>query len=146
MLTVISAQNWCFSQRGATQRLHSFKFTMVSKSHSQHSEAAVCCLGCQFLILYACAHEVWFPDQRPRPLVWKRDQYTSEIASRQYIASFPGLPHICSSVCVQYNTRKQLRVLYWTQTKEQKRERPRNEARQAYEHHVGKALYSAAYL
>ena len=44
-----------------TQRLHSFKFTQVNKSHSQHSEAAVRCLGRHFIILYACAHEVSFP-------------------------------------------------------------------------------------
>ena len=48
------------------QRLHSFKFTLVNKSHSQHSEAVVCCLGRHFLILYACAHEVSFPDPRSR--------------------------------------------------------------------------------
>ena len=48
-----------------TQHLHSFKFILVNKSHSQHSEAAVRCLGRHFLILYACAHEVSFPDQRP---------------------------------------------------------------------------------
>ena len=57
-----------------TQRLHSFKLTLVNKSHSQHSEAAVRCSGHHFLILYACAHEVSFPDQRPRSLVWKRDK------------------------------------------------------------------------
>ena len=62
-----------------TQRLHSFKFTLVNKSHSQHSEAAVRCLGRHFLTLYACAHEVSFPDQRPRSLVWKRE-HTSELA------------------------------------------------------------------
>ena len=49
-----------------TQHLHSFKFTLVDQSHSQHSVAAVRCLGRHFLILYACAHEVSFPDQRPR--------------------------------------------------------------------------------
>ena len=56
-----------------TQRLHSFKFTLVNKSHSQHSEAAVRCEWRHFLILYACVHKVSFPDQRPRSLVWKRD-------------------------------------------------------------------------
>ena len=49
-----------------TQRLHSFKFTLVDKSHSQHSVAAVRCLGRHFLILYACTHEVSFPDKRPQ--------------------------------------------------------------------------------
>ena len=62
-----------------TQHLHSFKFSLVNKSHSQHSETAVRCLGCHFLILYACAHKVSFPDKRPRSLVWKRE-YTSERA------------------------------------------------------------------
>ena len=56
-----------------TQHLHSFKFTLVNKSHSQHSEAAVCCLRRHFLILYACAHQVSVPDQRPRSMVWKQD-------------------------------------------------------------------------
>ena len=56
-----------------TQRLHRFKFTLVNKSLLQHSEAAVRCLGRHFLILYACAHEVSFPDQRPLSSVWKRD-------------------------------------------------------------------------
>ena len=37
-----------------TQRLHSFKFTLLSKSHSQHSVAAVCCEGRYFLMLCAC--------------------------------------------------------------------------------------------
>ena len=49
-----------------TQRLHSFKFYLVDKSHSQHSVAAVRCLGRHFLILYACTHEVSFPDKRPQ--------------------------------------------------------------------------------
>ena len=53
--------------------------------------------------------------------------------------SFPGLPHICSSVCIQYNTWKwksiihgsgrvlfHFNVLYWTQTEEQKWGRPGN--------------------
>ena len=42
--------------------------------------------------------------------------------------SLPGLPCFCSSVCIQYNTRKRksgknsssTRVLYWMQTEEQK--------------------------
>ena len=55
------------------RRLHSFEFTPVNKSHSQHSEAAVRCLGRHFIILYACAHEVSFPHQRPRSSIWKRD-------------------------------------------------------------------------
>ena len=71
-----------------TQRLHSFKFTLVNKSHSQHSEAAVRCLGRHFLILYACAHEVSFPDRRPRSLVWKRE-YTSERAGMVGTGFFP---------------------------------------------------------
>ena len=55
-----------------TQRLHRLNSPqLVNKSHSQQSEAAVHCLGRHFLILYTCAHEVSFPDQRPRSLVWK---------------------------------------------------------------------------
>ena len=76
-----------------TQRLHSFKFTLVNKSHSQHSEAAVRCLGRHFLILCACAHEVSFPDQRPRSLVWKRE-YTSE---RAWLASLVPRPSITAN-------------------------------------------------
>ena len=52
-----------------TQRLHSFKFTLVNKSHSQHSVVAVRCEGCHFIILYACTHVVSFPDQIPWSLV-----------------------------------------------------------------------------
>ena len=37
------------------QHLHSFKFTLVNKSHSQHSVAAIHCEGHHFLMLYACA-------------------------------------------------------------------------------------------
>ena len=54
------------------QRLHSFKFTLVNKSHSQRSVVAVRCKGRHFLILYACAYEVSFQGQIPRPLVWER--------------------------------------------------------------------------
>ena len=63
-----------------TQRLHSFKFTLVNKA-TYNTEAAVRCLGHHFLTLYACAHEVSFLDQSPRSSVWKRDLYTSEIAA-----------------------------------------------------------------
>ena len=55
-----------------TQRLHSLQFTLVNKSHSQHSVVTVRCEGRHFLILYACAHEVSFPGQIPRSLVWER--------------------------------------------------------------------------
>ena len=98
------------------QRLHSFKFTLVSKSHSQHSEVAVHWLGRHFLILYACADEVSFPDQRPQSLVWKRDLYTSEIASMQYAWLAQTFPPMALG------------------------------KDKAYEHHVGKALHSATYL
>ena len=56
----------------STQRLDSFKFTLVNKSHSQHSVVAVRCEGRHFLILYACVHEVSFPGQIPHSLVWER--------------------------------------------------------------------------
>ena len=48
-----------------TQRLHNFKVTQ------QHFVVAVCCEGCHFLILYACAHNGPFPDQIPCSLVWE---------------------------------------------------------------------------
>ena len=53
--------------------LHSFNFTLVNKSHSQHSVAAVRCEGRHFVILYACAQVFLFPDQILRSLVWERD-------------------------------------------------------------------------
>ena len=43
-----------------TQHPHSFKFILVNKCHSQHSKAAICCVGHHFLILYTCAHVVSF--------------------------------------------------------------------------------------
>ena len=55
-----------------TQRLHSLKFTLVNKSYLQHSVVAVHCEGRHFLILYTCAHEVSFPGQIPRSLLWER--------------------------------------------------------------------------
>ena len=94
-----------------TQHLLSLKFTLVNKSHSQQSEAAVHCLGHHFLILYACAREVSFPDQRPQSLVWKQTstQVKSPAGSmHRWHGLFPP--------------------------------------RKAYEHHVGKALHSVAYL
>ena len=42
----------------STHLLHSFKFTLVNKSHLYGY-----CLR-HFLILYACVHEVSFPDQK----------------------------------------------------------------------------------
>ena len=66
------------------------------------------------------------------------------------VASFPGLPHFCFLVCIQYNTwkwkssEKQGRelfcfhVLHRMQSKEQKMERPGNEACTAdYEQETG---------
>ena len=68
--TRISTTNRC---------LHSINFTLVNKSHSQHSVAAVRCEGRHFVILYACAHEVSFPSQIPRSLVWERHYFTREM-------------------------------------------------------------------
>ena len=51
-----------------TQRLHSFKFPLV-KNCSQHCLTAVRCVGCHFLILYACVHAVSFLDQKPQSLL-----------------------------------------------------------------------------
>ena len=39
----------------ATQRLHSFKFTLVKKSHSQHSVVAVRCEGHHFVRMCTCS-------------------------------------------------------------------------------------------
>ena len=103
-----------------TQHLQSFKFTLVNKSHSQHSEAAVCCEGRHFLILYACAHKVLFPDRRPRSLVWKRE-YTSERAGM--VASFPGRSRL------QYLIACSIKTVFILQAiKNWRRERPGNEA------------------
>ena len=55
-----------------TRCLHNFKFTLVNKSHLQHSVVAVCCEGHHFQILYTCAQEISFPGQIPRSLVWER--------------------------------------------------------------------------
>ena len=52
------------------------------------------------------------------------------------ISLVPRPPHYCYSVCVQYHTQKQQNskrlfhfcILYWTQTKDQKRGRPGNKA------------------
>ena len=56
-----------------TQLLHSFKFSLVNKGHSQHSVVAFHWEGRLFLILYACIHIVSFPGQIPRSLVWEQD-------------------------------------------------------------------------
>ena len=64
-----------------TQRPHSYKFILVDKSCSQLGLAAVYCIGRHFLMLYACAHVVSFPNQRPQSLIWELDQCTCEIAS-----------------------------------------------------------------
>ena len=37
---------------------------------SQHWLSAVHCITNHFLILYTCAHSIWFLDQRPWSLVW----------------------------------------------------------------------------
>ena len=73
----------------STQRLHSFKFILVNKSHSQHSVVAVRCEGRHFLILYACVHEVLFPGQIPRSLVWERHYCSSEINCARLARSLP---------------------------------------------------------
>ena len=49
------------------QRLHSFKFTLVNKSHSQHSEAAVHCLGRHFLMFLRMRTRTFVP--RPKTSV-----------------------------------------------------------------------------
>ena len=90
----------------STQRLHSFKFILVNKSHSQHSVVAVRCEGRHFLILYACAHEVSFPGQIPRSLVCSSEINCARLAR--------SLPVVVGTV--------------------------------QYEHHIGKALHSAANL
>ena len=59
-----------------TQRLHSSKFTLVDKA------LPGCCplRRTPFQMLYACAHVVSFPNQKPRSLIWERDKWTRKIA------------------------------------------------------------------
>ena len=35
-----------------SQHLHSFKYTLVNNSHSQHFQAAVCCVGLYFMYTF----------------------------------------------------------------------------------------------
>ena len=79
-----------------TQRLHSLKFTLVNKSHSQHSAVVVRCEGRRFLILYACALEVLFPGQIPRSLAWERHWCISKIASSLRARLARSLPALAS--------------------------------------------------
>ena len=83
-----------------TQRLHSLKFTLVNKSHSQHSVVAVRCEGRHFPILYACAHEVSFPGQIPRSLVWERHLAHKGNQPRARLAR--SLPVVVGKVCEHY--------------------------------------------
>ena len=48
----------CFWSTSTTYRLHSFKFTLVHKSHSQHSAVAVHYEEHHFLTLYACTQKM----------------------------------------------------------------------------------------
>ena len=66
-----------------TQRLHSYIVQIHKTVFNSGSlcQLAVCCVGRHFLMLYACAHAVLFPNQRPQSLVWERDYCTREIAS-----------------------------------------------------------------
>ena len=73
VLTLILVRNGCSSQRAASQPLSVFiaSNSPWSIKAIQHSVVAVRCEGRHFLILYACAHEVSFPGQIPRSLVWE---------------------------------------------------------------------------
>ena len=93
----------------------------------------------------ACTQIVWLSIQTCMSLKPECGQlYTTCVKcwhNLVVLASFPGLPHFCSLVSVQYNTRKRkttyivedrFRVSYWTETERQpknkKRGRPGNEA------------------
>ena len=73
-LTLILARNGCSSQRAASQPLSVFiaSNSPWSIKAIHNTVVAVCCEGRHFLILCACAHEVSFPGQIPRSLVWER--------------------------------------------------------------------------
>ena len=87
-----------------TQRLHSLEFTLVNKSHSQHSVAGVRCEGRHFLILYACAHEVSFPGQIPRSLVWERHLVHKENEPRTRLTQ--SLPVVVGKVCEHHTGKR----------------------------------------
>ena len=101
-LTLILARNGCSSQRAASQPLN--VITLVNKSHSQHS-VAVRCERRHFLILYACAHEVLFPGQIPRSLVWERHLVHKGHERRARLAR--SLPVVVGKVC-EHHTGKAL--------------------------------------
>ena len=61
-----------------TQSLHSFKCSLDNK-HVHNTSS--CSPLRRMLILYACAHAVLFPDQRPRLLVWERARMVSPCGS-----------------------------------------------------------------
>ena len=79
---------------------------------------------------YISKHAFGFP-------INSRKQSLVSITPPLYLASFPGLPCFCSSVCIQYNTRKRKSTktgssasVYYTERKpkNKKRGRPGNEA------------------
>ena len=88
-----------------TQRLHTLEFTLVNKSHSRHSVVAVRCEGRHFLILYACVHEVSFPGQIQRSLVWERHLAHKGNEPRARLAR--SLPVVVGKVC-EHHTGKAL--------------------------------------
>ena len=78
--------------RSSTTTQHPYSLNLLWSIKAIHNTvAAVRCIEHHFLTLYACAHEVSFPNQRPRSLVWELDQYTSEIASQGSTHGWCGL-------------------------------------------------------
>ena len=90
----------------ATHRLHSLEFTLVNKSYSEHSVVAVGCEGRHFLILYACAHEVLFPGQIPRSLIWERHLAHKGNEPRARLAR--SFSVVVGKVCVHHTDNCQL--------------------------------------
>ena len=87
------------------QRLHSLKFTLVNKNHSQHSVVAVRCEGHHFLILYACAHKVLFPGQISCSLV--RERHLVHKGNEPHVRLARSLPVVVGKVC-EHHTGKVL--------------------------------------
>ena len=106
-LTLILARNGCSSQRAASQPLGVFitSNSPWSIKAIPNTVVAVRCEGSHFLILYSCAHEVSFPGQIPRSLIWERHLVHKGNEPRARLAR--SLPVVVGKVC-EHHTGKAL--------------------------------------
>ena len=122
--------------------ISALQFQSRWNKHIDYSDIMACSYKVMYTVVYLGGNKKWYANDLYGPITTRVTALNTHSVVRRWnkgransLASFPGLPCFCSSVCIIHRSgrahkenNKKTGILYWMQTGKKKKKRPGNKA------------------